>query len=459
MAKKALVLEGTPNPKQDLFLRAVAPRIAYGGARGGGKSWVLRRKFILLALRYPGLHELLLRRTLAELDGNHTQPLLKELAGFAKYVKETKTFTFPNGSTIKLGYCDTDNDVYQYQGQEYDVIGFEEATAFTEWMLTYIATSCRSTRTDFSPRIYYTCNPGGPGHDYIKRLFIDQRYENGEDPDDYVFIQALVTDNTVLMERDPGYIKSLQALPEHLRKAYLDGRWDVVEGAYFPEFNPVTHICKPFPIPPDWRRFRAMDWGYNDPCCVLWFAIAPDSHLYVYREIYQNHTPASDMAKLVKQRSVALSLGSQVPERITYTAASPDMWQKRGARDAMGGETIAETFIHNGVPLIPADNNRLNGWMRVRENLALAPDGVPYLQIFPNCRDLIRTLPLLIYDKNDHEDVSDRCEDHAAEALRYGLMTRPSPAKQKEDIQRYKRMVDPLTPLPRKKPESGFFYA
>ena len=134
MPKKALRLDGVPNPKQDLFLRAVAPRIAYGGARGGGKSWVLRRKFILLALRYAGLKLLLLRRTLAELDGNHTQPLLKELNGFAKYTKDNKTFTFPNGSTIKLGYCDTDNDVYQYQGQEYDVIGFEEATAFTEWM-------------------------------------------------------------------------------------------------------------------------------------------------------------------------------------------------------------------------------------------------------------------------------------------------------------------------------------
>lgn len=414
MAKKALRLEGVPNPKQDLFLRAVAPRIAYGGARGGGKSWVLRRKFILLALRYPHLKLLLLRRTLAELDGNHTQPLLKELNGFAKYTKDNKTFTFPNGSTIKLGYCDTDNDVYQYQGQEYDVIGFEEATAFTEWMLTYIATSCRSTRTDFSPRIYYTCNPGGPGHDYIKRLFIDRQYEHGENPDDYVFIQAKVTDNTVLMETNPGYIKTLEALPEHLRKAYLDGRWDAVEGQYFSEFNPAVHVCAPFSIPRDWRRFRAMDWGYNDPCCVLWFAVAPDSHLYVYREIYQNQTAASEMAKLVKKRSVAFDeQGNQFTEHITYTAASPDMWQKRGLRDAMGGETVADTFIANGVPIIKADNDRMNGWMRVRENLQIAPDGRPYVQIFSTCRDLIRTLPLLTYDKNDHEDVSDNCEDHA----------------------------------------------
>lgn len=460
MAKKTLRLEGMPNPKQDLFLRAVAPRIAYGGARGGGKSWVLRRKFILLANRYSGLKLLLLRRTLAELDGNHTQPLLKELNGFAKYTKDNKTFTFPNGSTIKLGYCDTDNDVYQYQGQEYDVIGFEEATAFTEWMLTYIATSCRSTRTDFSPRIYYTCNPGGPGHDYIKRLFIDRQYEHGENPDDYVFIQAKVTDNTVLMETNPGYIKTLEALPEHLRKAYLEGRWDAVEGQYFSEFDPAIHVCAPFPIPRDWRRFRAMDWGYNDPCCVLWFAVAPDSHLYVYREIYQNQTSASDMAKLVKKRSVAFDEhGTQFTEHITYTAASPDMWQKRGLRDAMGGETVADTFIANGVPIVKADNDRMNGWMRVRENLQVAPDGRPYVQIFSTCRDLIRTLPLLTYDKHDHEDVGDNCEDHAPEAFRYGLMTRPSPAKRKEVERKRLIAIDPLTPLPRRDTDGGFFYA
>ena len=460
MAKKQLVLEGVPNPKQDQFLRAVAPRIAFGGARGGGKSWVLRRKLILLSLRYPNLHSLLLRRTLPELEGNHIRPLLAELNGFAKYLDKNKTFTFPNGSVIKLGYCDTDNDVYQFQGQEFDVIGFEEATSFTEFMLTYIATSCRSVRADFSPRIYYTCNPGGPGHNYIKKLFIDRVYEHGENPDDYVFIQARVTDNTVLMERDPGYIKTLEALPDHLRKAYKDGDWDAVDGQYFTEFNRDIHVCTPFTIPRDWRRFRAMDWGFNDPCCVLWFAVAPDSHLYVYREIYKTQTQASVMAQRVKNCSIAFDeAGNQYTERITYTAASPDMWQRRGLKDVMGGETIAETFIRNGVPLMKADNDRLNGWMRVRENLAIAPDGKPYLQIFSTCRDLIRTLPILTFDKHDHEDIGDNCEDHAAEALRYGLMTRPSPARRRQAEAKHRIAIDPLTPLPRSEDEGGFFYA
>ena len=447
-AKKALVLDGVPNPKQDIFLKATASHIAYGGARGGGKSWAMRRKLILLAFKYPHLNELLLRRTLPELEGNHLRPMLAELNGYVKYVDKNKTFTFPNGSTIKLGYCDTDNDAFQFQGQEYDVVGFEEATSFTPFMLDYISTCNRSTRTDFSPRIYYTCNPGGPGHDYIKRLFIDRNFVEGENPDDYVFIQAKLTDNNVLMERDPGYINKLKALPEHLRRANLDGDWDALENQYFPEFRRDAHVIDPFPIPRSWKRFRAMDWGFNDPCCVLWFAVGPDSRVYVYQEIYQRQTPASLMAQLIKDKSKG--------EDISYTVASPDMWQRRGVRDVIGGESIAETFLINGVPLIKADNERMIGWARIRENLMMAADGKPYLQIFSTCHDLIRTLPLLTYDKHDHEDVSDGCEDHAPEALRYGVMSRPSPLKPKQEDVRRRILNDPFTPLPRKQ-VGGFF--
>lgn len=402
------VLRGRPNPKQEEFFKATARHIAYGGARGGGKSWAMRRKFVMLALKYDGLKLLLLRRTFPELQGNHIQPLYQELCGnppIAKYNKEERKFTFKTGSIIKLGYCDTDNDVMQYQGQEYDVIGFEEATQFTQYQMQFISTANRTTRADFTPRIYYTCNPGGVGHDYIKRLFVDRRFEENENPDDYVFIQARVQDNKALMDADPNYIKVLQAMPEDLRRAHLEGDWDVVVGQYFKEFRRKIHVVDPFPIPLHWKRFRAMDWGYNDPCCVLWFAVAPDRRLYIYREIYQRETLAADMARLIRQENGL--------DEVSYTVSSPDMWQKRGVRDVMGGESIAETFARQGVPVIKADNNRKVGWQRMRENLALAPDGLPYLQIFSNCTNLIRTLPLLEYDQRDHEDVSGLCEDHA----------------------------------------------
>lgn len=436
-----------PNPKQIEFFMSEARFTAYGGARGGGKSYAMRRKFVLLALKYAGLKLLLLRRTFAELEGNHILPLQAELQGIAKYNGDKRMFIFPNGAMIKLGYCDSDKDVYQYMGQEYDVIGFEEATNFTEYQMQFIGTCNRSIRTDFKPRIYYTCNPGGVGHEYIKRLFIDRNYKQGENPDDYKFIKATVYDNYVLMQANPEYVNSLEALPEHLRRAFLNGDWDVVEGQFFSEFSREIHVVDPFPIPLAWKRFRSMDWGYNDPCAVYWYAVAPDRRIYVYREIYQPNTLAVDMAKLITQTN-----GKDI---CSYTVASPDMWQKRGMKDVMGGENIAETFGKLKVPLIKADNDRKIGWQRIRENLATAPDGKPYLQIFSNCHNLIRTLPVLFYDQHDHEDVSGNCEDHAAESLRYGLMSRPSPARIKQSAETAAYQYNPLSPPPKRK-ESGF---
>lgn len=275
-----LLLQGTPNPKQAAFFLSSARHTAYGGARGGGKSWAMRRKFVLLAFRYEGLQLLLLRRTLPELTENHVRPLLQELNGVARYNQSQRCFLFPNGSRIKLGYCDLEKDVYQYQGQEYDVIGLEEATHFTESQMQFLTTCNRSVRRDFSPRMYYTCNPGGVGHGWVKRLFLDRQYREGETPADYRFIPARLTDNPVLMERDPGYRKSLLSLPEHLRRAYLEGDWDVLQGQYFPEFRRDIHVEPPCAIPAHWRRFRAMDWGYNDPCCVLWFAVDPEGRCW-----------------------------------------------------------------------------------------------------------------------------------------------------------------------------------
>lgn len=453
MPKKQLELKGMPSPKQIEFFEARAAHIAYGGARGGGKSWAMRRKFVLLASHYSGLRLLLLRRTFPELEANHIMPLRAELEGYARYSSEKKMFTFPNGSIIRLGYCDSEADVFQYQGQEYEVIGFEEATQFTEFQMKYISTCNRTTRTDFKPRIYYTCNPGGVGHDYIKRLFIDRQYTEFEDPDDYVFIPAKVSDNKALMEADPQYVKNLMSLPDHLRKAYLDGEWDVIEGQYFSEFQRTLHVIDPFPIPAHWKKFRAMDWGYNDPCCVLWFAVAPDKHIYVYREYYERQRLAVDVAHTVKSMSGT--------ENISYMVASPDAWQHRGTRDVNLGECIADTFAWNGVPLLKADNDRLSGWQRVHENLAIAPDGVPYVQIFSSCRNLIRTLPLLTYGKvtsGRHEDVADNCEDHAPEAFRYGLMSRPSPVTAGIKANKAKIIrFDPLAEPKDRVIEGGYF--
>ena len=411
-------------------------------------SWAMRRKFVLLALNYPKLKLLLLRRTLGELDGNHIQPLMSELYGYAKYNTTKHVFSFPNGSFIKLGYCDNESDVYQYQGQEYDVIGMEEATHFTEPQMQFLTTCNRSTRTDFSPRMYYTFNPGGVGHKWVKRLFVDRDYQGREEPSDYVFFQARVYDNLILMKNNPQYIRSLENLPESRRRAYLDGDWDVIEGQYFEEFRRDKHVCEPFDIPVEWKRFRSMDWGFNDPTAVYWYALAPDGHIYAYDEIYQNKTLVQDMAALIREKTGATP--------ISYTIGSPDMWQKRGLRTSIQGESVGEEFAKRGVPIMQADNSRIVGWQRVRAFLSDAPDGIPWLQIFPNCKELIRTFPVVDTDEHNPEDVSSKCEDHACESLRYALMSRPAPNKINYTP---KRNVLPFDPFSQNKRESSGFLA
>lgn len=438
-----LMLEGFPSERQREFFLSRARHTAYGGARGGGKSWAMRRKFILLALRYPGLNLLLLRRTLPELRENHLIPMQRELYGFAVYNSAERVFRFPNGSRIKLGYCDTMQDVYQYQGQEYAVIGLEEATHFTEEQMRFLTTCNRTTRKDFSPRMYYTCNPGNVGHAWVKRLFIDRLYAENENPNDYLFIPARIYDNKVLLDADPNYIRQLEALPEELRRAHLDGDWDVHAGQYFREFSRDRHVIEPFEIPSWWRRFRSMDWGYNDPCCVLWHAVDGENRVYTYRELYVRETRAGEVASMVLE----LSRG----ESISYTVASPDMWQKRGAvlsgAGGFEGETLAELFTSSRLSLTPADNSRVPGWNRVRDFLAVAPDGRPNWLCFSDCRNLIRQLPALQFDQHNREDAADG-DDHAPEALRYALMSRPHAGKQ--PIIRKAKAYDPLSlPEPR----------
>ena len=284
-----------PNEKQERFFESQKRFIGYGGARGGGKSWALRTKFILLALEYSGLKLLLLRKTLPELRENHLLPMLAQLNGIARYKRDERAFIFPNGSRIRLGYCDTENDIYQYQGQEYDVIGVEECTHFTFSQIQFLTTCNRTTREDFKPRMYFTGNPGGVGHNWFKRLFVKGRYEENEDPDDYIFIPATIDDNTVLMKSNPEYVKVLDSLPEKLRQAHRFGNWDIFDGQFFEEFRDLpshykdgefTHVIEPFEIPRDWVIYRSFDFGYAKPFSCAWWAVDYDGRLYRILELY-----------------------------------------------------------------------------------------------------------------------------------------------------------------------------
>ncbi len=407
-----------PFPPQEAFFLARARRIAYGGARGGGKSFAMRAKLVLLALRYPGIQILLLRRTFPELRENHINPLRRWLYDIASYKDSTKEFIFPSGSRIKLGYLSEEADALQYQGQSYEVIGMEEATQFTENQYFAMTECCRLhglLREPFVPRMYFTCNPGGVGHAWVKRLFIDRDYREGERAEDYVFIPSTVYDNRYLLKENPEYVRTLESLPPLRRKAMLDGDWDVFEGQYFTEFDRGRHEIEPFEIPGSWHRFAALDYGLDMTAC-LWLAYPPDrSRIVVYRELYEPDLILSEAAK-----KICALTGN---EDLRYIAASPDL----GGRRQDGGKSGFDILMAGGVKgLVPADNNRIPGWRRVREFLRAGGE-VGYLGIFSQCRNLLRTLPRLTFDPQKAEDAALTPHEwtHAPDALRYGLSSLP----------------------------------
>ena len=417
-----------PFPPQEAFFRAKARRIAYGGARGGGKSFAMRAKLVLLALRYSGIQILLLRRSFPELRENHINPLRRWLHGIAHFRESTKEFIFPNGSRIKLGYLAEEADSLQYQGQAYEVIGMEEATQFTESQYYAMTECCRlsgAMREKFVPRMYFTMNPGGVGHAWVKRLFIDRDYREGECAEDYVFIPSTVYDNRYLLKENPEYVRNLESLPPLRRKAMLEGDWDAFEGQYFTEFDRSRHELQPFEIPKSWHRFAAMDYGLDMTCC-LWFAYPPDrSRLVVYRELHQPDLVLSDAARKIASATAG--------EELRYIAASPDLAGRRQDVGKTGFDIMAGVGLRG---LIPADNSRIPGWRRIREFLRAEGEDGAYFGIFSSCPNLLRTLPRLTFDPVHTEDAAITPHEitHAPDALRYGLASLSFLPGQKAEI-------------------------
>lgn len=413
-----------PYPPQVEFYRATSKYIAYGGARGGGKSHAARVKASLLALNYAGLQILLLRRTLAELRENHTLPLQKMLKGIAEYRDKTKEFVFANGSRIILGYCKAESDVLQYQGQAYDVIFMEEATHFTEFQFETLTESNRSSgmcKEKFNPRMYFTCNPGGVGHLWVKRLFIDRQYRNKEKPEDYTFIKATVYDNLYLMENSPDYVRTLENLPEARRKAMLYGDWNVFEGQYFSMWNPDIHVIRPFVLPEHWRRYVTFDYG-RDMLAAYWIAVDTQGAAYVYKEIYRPDLLVGPAIEAIK---------AMTTETISEYFAPPDMWNTHNNT----GMSTAEYFRDAGIYLTRAQNDRVMGWYDLAEWLNPMEDErgrkVARLRVFENCVNLIRTLPALQFDDKNPNDCAIEPHEitHAPDAIRYFVAGRPRPTK------------------------------
>ena len=476
MAMSELIIP-RPSPKQCAFLEARHKYVGYGGARGGGKSWAVRIKAVLLCLKYPGIKVMIVRKTYPELQENHIVPLCELLHCYgeeeeriASYNDSKKHIKFPNGSRILFRFCDKEKDTLRFQGTEVDVLFVDEATQQSEEKMDRLKACVRGVN-EFPKRIYYTCNPGGEGHNWVKRIFIDRKFKDKEDPEDYVFIQSLVTDNHALMESDPDYIKQLEALPPKLREAWLNGNWDLFEGQFFEDFRVEPdimqahehgfdidkeelkrmgkwcHVIPAFDLSrPEfaaWRIFRSYDFGYGKPFSCAWWAMNYDGVLYRIMELYGcrkdspnegvRWTPDQQFKEIARiEREHPWLTGKRI-EGI----ADPSIW------DSSRGESIADTAIKYGVYFTPGDNNRIPGWMQCHYRLQFDENGYARMYVFENCEAFIRTIPTLVYDENRPEDLDTKLEDHVADDWRYMCMSRPiKPLLPKEPEKIYSDPLD-----------------
>lgn len=408
---------GRPNSEpQRRFFASRKLYTCYGGARGGGKSWAVRTKAVGGALRWPGIRILIIRRTYRDMENSLITPLVKLIpAEVGRYNGSSNMVLFQNGSSIKFGHLPNDRATVEgeYQGQEFDWIFMDEATQFTESEFRGMG-GCLRGVNDIPKRFYLTCNPGGVGHQWVKRLFIDGRFRPGENPEDYIFIPARFTDNADLLKSSPGYAAMLDNLPESVRKAHRDGDWNALSGQYFSEFTRGLHTIAPFVIPPEWRKYRAFDYGLDCFACV-WVAVDFQGRFYVYREVAQSG--------LIVSRAAELALASTPDgECIEATLAPPDLWSTQ--KDT--GRTMAEIFTESGLPLVRAGNSRVPGWLALKELLRVRQDGKPGLVIFRDCRGLIEDLEALQADERNPSDAATEPHHitHRPDALRYFAASR-----------------------------------
>ena len=439
--KQKILFQPNPGP-QTSFLAATEQEVLYGGSAGGGKSYSL----VVDPIRYFGNSQasmLLVRRSTEELREliSISKDLYPKAVPGIKFMERDKTWVAPSGATLWMSYLDRDDDVMRYQGQAFNWIGFDELTQWpTPYPWNYMRSRLRSSKDSGLP-LYMraTTNPGGPGHQWVKKTFIDPSPHNesfwatdidtgnvitwpkghtkeGEPLFKRKFIPATLFDNPYLAE-DGMYEANLLSLPEHQRRQLLEGDWDIQEGAAFPEFNRKDHVVEPFDIPNSWVRFRACDYGYGSHTGVLWFTVSPAEQLIVYRELYVSKVIATDLADMV--------LGAEEGERIRYGVLDSSLWHNRGDT----GPSLAEQMIMKGCRWRPSDRSRgsrVAGKNEIHRRLQLDEfTEEPRLVFFNNCTNTISQLPALPLDKNNPEDVDTNAEDHLYDALRYGIMTRP----------------------------------
>ena len=437
---ETIVFKANEGPQTE-FLAAGELDVLYGGAAGGGKSYAM----LVDPLRYchKNVHRaLILRRSMPELREliDKSRELYPKAFPGCKFREVEKLWNFPSGAKIEFGFLERDADVYRYQGQAYSWIGFDEITHLpTEFGWNYLASRLRTTDPSIVPYLRCTANPGGVGAHWVKKRYVDPHEPNkafeGSDGLSRKFIPARLDDNPYLAV-DGRYEQMLKALPAVQRKQLLEGNWDITEGAAFTEFDPEVHIIPPFQIPLGWERLKGIDYGYASESACVWAAIDPsDGTLIIYRELYQKNLTGVDLAQLITQMELEdpFSVGG-----VLDTAA----WNRTGTT----GPTVGETLVRAGHKLRRADKNRIQGKIQIHEYLKVQQSGRPRIQLFNTCPNLIRELQSIPLDRTNPEDVDTHAQDHAYDALRYLIMSRPRVNDPLAQL-RHMRMEQAYTPV------------
>jgi hypothetical protein len=437
-----VVFKPNEGPQTD-FLSSSEREVLYGGAAGGGKSYAMLAD-PLHGLNNANFSGLLVRHTTEELREliQKSQELYPRAIPGIKWSERKSQWISPRGGRLWMSYLDKDMDVTRYQGQAFNWIGFDELTQWSSpYAWDYMRSRLRSAYAkDLGLYMRATTNPGGAGHQWVKKMFIDPspsrepfwatNIETGDTitfPKGHTregeplfkrrFIPASLFDNPYLAEGG-DYEAMLLSLPEHQRKQLLDGNWDVNEGAAFPEFNRKIHVVDPFKIPQSWSRFRACDYGYGSHTGVLWIAVSPSDQLIVYRELYCSKVTATDLADMIID-------AEQEDGTIRYGVLDSSLWHKRGDT----GPSLAEQMNMKGCRWRPSDRSkgsRVAGKNELHRRLQVDEfTDEPRLVFMSTCINTISQLPALPLDKNNSEDVDTKSEDHLYDALRYGIMTRP----------------------------------
>ena len=425
--------------QQELYF-SKATEILYGGAAGGGKSHAMRLIAISYALQVPNCQIYLFRRIFSDLAKNHIEGASGFNALLIDFIKSkhvsitSEEITFWNGSKIYLCHCQHEKNTAKYQGAEIHILLVDELTHFSEKIYRFLRGRCRlgslvvpAQFKEKLPLIICGSNPGGVGHDFVKQTFIDgckpmeiRRMPDFEGGMLRQFIPAKLADNPTMTENDPLYAAKLEGLGGALARAMLDGDWDCIDGAYFDNFDKTKHIIEPFFSPPEWFKIRAFDWGYSKPFCVLWGAVSdgslvdcggikrsfPRGAIIIYREFYGCTGKANEGLKMHAGDIAKNTKEMQQGEKMNDMVADPAIF------DVSSGESIMEQMSKEKIHWRPADNKRIAGWQQIRARFS-GQDDKPLLYFTNNCKNLIRTLPIMQYDNTKPEDLNSDLEDHA----------------------------------------------